>query len=171
MPSNCAAGEDTWESLGQQEDQTSQSWRKSTLSIHWKDWCWRWSSNTLATWCEEPTHWKKRWCWERLKAEGEKGKRGWDGWMASLTQRTWVWVNFRSWWWTGKIGMLLSMVLQRIGHGWATELYWFCELQGFRCICNDKKEFGDELKERKESKSPPVFLFEQELGKSYYPLR
>ena len=91
------------------------------------------------------------------------------GW--SPTQWTWAWVSFRSWWWTGKIGMLLSMVLQRIGHGWATELYWFCELQGFRCICNDKKEFGDELKERKESKSPPVFLFEQEPGKSYYPLR
>ena len=57
--------------------------RKSTLSIHWKDWCWSWSSNTLATWCEEPTHWKRTWCWERLKAEGDD--RGWDGWMASPT--------------------------------------------------------------------------------------
>ena len=59
--------------------------RKSTLNIHWKDWCWSWSSNTLATWCEEPTHWKRTWCWERLKAGGEGDDRGWDGWMASPT--------------------------------------------------------------------------------------
>ena len=59
-------------------DQTSQFWRKLTLNIHWKDWCWSWNSNTLATWCEEPTHWKRPWCWERLKAQGEGGNRGWD---------------------------------------------------------------------------------------------
>ena len=69
---NCDAGEDSWESPGQQGDQTSQSWRKSTLNIHWKDWCW--SSNTLATWFEELTHWKRPWCWERLKRQEEKGK-------------------------------------------------------------------------------------------------
>ena len=61
---------------------------KSTLNIHWKDLCWSWSSNTLATWCKEPTHWKKPWCWERLRAGGEGDDRGWDGWMASLTQWT-----------------------------------------------------------------------------------
>ena len=54
--------EKTWESLGLQGDQTSQSWRKLTLNIHWKGWCWSWSSNTLATWCKEPTHWKRPWC-------------------------------------------------------------------------------------------------------------
>ena len=54
------------------------------MNIHWKDWCW--SSNTLATWCKEMAHWKTSWCWERLKARGEGGNRGWDGWMASLTQ-------------------------------------------------------------------------------------
>ena len=43
------------------------------LNIHWKDWCWNWSSNTLATWCEESIHWKRPWCWERLKAKGEEG--------------------------------------------------------------------------------------------------
>ena len=59
--------------------------KKSTLNIHWKDWCWSWSSNTLATWCEELTHWKRPWFWERLKA-GEGDDRGWDGWMASLIQ-------------------------------------------------------------------------------------
>ena len=53
------------------------------------DWCWRWSSNTLATWCEELTHSKRPWCWERLKAGGERDDRGWDGWMASLTRWTW----------------------------------------------------------------------------------
>ena len=53
-------------------------------NIHWKDWCWSWSSNTLAIRCEELTHWKRPWCWERLKAEGEGDNTGWDGWMASL---------------------------------------------------------------------------------------
>ena len=60
--------------------------KKITPEYSWKDWCWSWSSNTLATWCKEPTHWKRPWCWERLKAGGERGDRGWDGWMASLTQ-------------------------------------------------------------------------------------
>ena len=59
--------------------------KKSTLNIQWKDWCW--SSNTLATWCGQPTHWKESWCWERLKA-GEAGDGGWDGWMAPSTQWT-----------------------------------------------------------------------------------
>ena len=58
--------------------------------IHWKDWCWSWNSNTLATSCEELTHWKRPWCWERLKAGGEGDNRGWDGWMASPTRWTWV---------------------------------------------------------------------------------
>ena len=61
-----------------------------------KDWCWSLNSNSLATWCEELTHLKRPWCWERLKAGGEGDDRGWDGWMASLTQWIWVWVNSRS---------------------------------------------------------------------------
>ena len=68
---------------------------QSVLNIHWKDWCWSWSSNTLATWCEEETHLKRPWCWERLKAGGEGDDRGWDGWMASLTWWAWVWANLR----------------------------------------------------------------------------
>ena len=52
--------------------------RKSVLNSHWKDWCWSWNSNTLATWCEEPTHWKRLWCWDRLGAGGEGDDRGWD---------------------------------------------------------------------------------------------
>ena len=58
------------------------------------------------------THWKRPCCWKRLKAGGEGDDRGWDDWMASPTRRTWVWVSSRSWWWTGKPGMLQSMGLQ-----------------------------------------------------------
>ena len=75
--------------------------RKSILNFHWKDWCWSWNSKTLATWCKELTHWQRPWHWERLKA-GEGAERGWDGWMASPTQWTGVWVNSGSWLWTGK---------------------------------------------------------------------
>ena len=69
------------------------------------------------TWCKELTHWKRLWRWERLKA-GEGDDRGWDGWMASLTWWTWVWVNSRGWWWTGRPGVLQFMGLQRIRHDW-----------------------------------------------------
>ena len=82
--------------------------RISVLSVHWKDWCWSWNSNTLATWCKELTHLKRPWCWERLRAGGEGDDRRWDGCMASPTQWTWVWVNSRSCCWTGKPGVLQS---------------------------------------------------------------
>ena len=88
-------------------------------NIHWKDWCS--SSNTLATWCEEPTHWKSPWCWERLKAGGEGDDRGWDGWMTSPTWWTWVWASSGSWWWTGRPGFLWSTGWQRVGHDWVAE--------------------------------------------------
>ena len=81
------------------------------------------NSNTLATSCEELTHWKRLWCWEGLWAGGGDD-RGWDGWMASLTRWTWVWVNSRSWWWTGRPGVPGFMGWQRVGHDWATELNW-----------------------------------------------
>ena len=73
-----------------------------------------WNSNTLATWFEEPTHWKRPWCWEGLRAGGEGDDRGWDGWMATPTQWTWVWVNSGSWWWAGRPGVLWFMGSQRI---------------------------------------------------------
>ena len=85
---------DSWESLWLQGDPTSQSQRKSVLNIH-----------TLATWCKELTHWKRPSCWERLKVRGEGDYRGWDGWMASPTQWTWVWISSGSWWWTGRPGV------------------------------------------------------------------
>ena len=90
--------------------------------VHWKDWCWGWNSNTLATWCKELTHLKRPWCWEGLKAGGEGDDRGWDGWMASPTQWTRVWVESRSRWWTGRPDVLQFMGSQRVGHDWATEL-------------------------------------------------
>ena len=64
----------------------------------------------------------RAWRWERLKAGGERGDRGWDGWVASPTQWTWVWARSRSWWWTGRPGVLQSVGSQRVGHDWATEL-------------------------------------------------
>ena len=99
---NCGIREDSWESLGLQGDSTSPSLRKSVLNIHWKDWWWSWNYNTLATSCKELTHWKRIWCREGLGAGGEGDDRGWDGWMVPLTRWTWVSVNSRSWWWTGR---------------------------------------------------------------------
>ena len=102
--------------------------------VHRKDWCWSWNSNILANWCEELTQWKRPWCWERLRAgEGDDG--GWDGWMASPTQWTWVWVHSGSWWWTGRPGVLQLMRSQRVGHDWATELNW-TEVNWDHCLIN-----------------------------------
>ena len=91
----------------------SNKW-KPTLNIPWKDRCWSWSSNTLATWCEKLTLWKRAWYWERLRAGGRGGYRGWDGWMASLIQWTCIWANSGRQWRTGNAGMLQSMALQWI---------------------------------------------------------
>ena len=104
--------------------------------VHLKDWCWSWNSNILATSCEELTHWKRLWCWEGLGAGGEGDDRGWDGWMASTTRWTWVWVNSGSWWWTGRPGMLQFMESQRVGHDWVTELNWTdCIEIGLILVC------------------------------------
>ena len=82
----------------------------------------------LSTWYEELTHWKRHWCWEWLMVGGEGDARGWDGWMASPTWCTWVWASSRSWWWTGKLGVLQSMGSQRVRYNWVTEikysLFW-----------------------------------------------
>ena len=78
----------------------------------------------VATWCEELTHLKRPWCWERLKAGTEGDDRGWDGWMASLTWWTWVWIYSGSWWRIGRPGVLQSMGLQGVRHDWETELNW-----------------------------------------------
>ena len=115
--------------LGLQGDPTSPFWRRSALGFLGKVWCYSWNSNTLATSCKELIHWKRPWCWEGLGPGGKGDDRGWDGWMASLTRCTWVWVNSGKWWWTGRPGLLQFMGSQRVGHNWATELNW-TELMG-----------------------------------------
>ena len=82
-------------------------------------------------WCEELTHLKRPWCWETLRAGREGDDKGWDVWMASLTRWTSVWVNSKSWWWTGRPVMLQLMGLQRVGHDWVTERNWTEDM----CIC------------------------------------
>ena len=108
---------------------------KSTLNIHWKDW--GWSSNTLATWCRERTHWKGPRCWERLKVGGEGDDRGWDGWMASPTQWTRVWASSGRRWWTGNPGMLQSMGSQRVAHDWGA-ITIFCSRIGLNSAPRDR---------------------------------
>ena len=113
-----------WESFGLQGDPTSPPQRRSVLSVHWKDWYWSWNSNILATGCKELTPWKRPWCLKRLKTGGKGDSRGWDDWMASQTQCTWVWVNSGSWWWAERPGVLQSMGSQRVRDDWETGLNW-----------------------------------------------
>ena len=84
-------------------------------------------AETPVLWLPRAKSWligKKPWCWEGLRAGGEGDGRRWDGWMASPTRWTWIWVNSGSWWWTGRPGMLRFMGSQRVGHNWVTELNW-----------------------------------------------
>ena len=92
-----------------------------------KDWCWSRSSSTLATWCEEQTHWKRPWCWERVKAGGKGETEDEIGWMASPTQWTWVWANSGRWWRTGEPSVLQSIGWQRIRHDWVTKNKTLCQ--------------------------------------------
>ena len=118
----------------------------SVLNIRWKDWGWNWNSNTLATWCKELTHWKRPWCWERLRAR-EGNDRGWDGWWHHQLNGQWVWVNSGSWWWTGRPGVLRFIGSQRVGHEWANELTELtCLLQGFdHWLLSDSSSFVGSL--------------------------
>ena len=111
-------------SLGLQGDPTSPSYRRSVLGVHWRDWCWSWNSNTLANWCEELTHLKTPWCWERLRAGGEGDDRGSDGWMASPTWWTWIWVGSGVGDGQGGLACCASWGHKRVGHDWVTELNW-----------------------------------------------
>ena len=94
----------------------------------------KWNSNSSATWCEELTHLERSWCWERLKVGGE-GDRGWDCWMVSPIQWTWVWVGSESWWWTGRPGMLQSMGSQS-----RTRLSNWTELNQFQIEWTKKEQ-------------------------------
>ena len=84
-------------------------------------------AETPTLWPPDAKSWLIPWCWERLRAGGEGNNRRWDGWMASPTQQTWVWVHLGSWWWTGWPGVLQFMGSQRVRHDWATELNWTLE--------------------------------------------
>ena len=110
----------------------------SESQIQLSDWAWKYPIQqanyyfisfcvSWATWCEELTHWKGPWCWERLKA-GEGDDRGWDGWMASSTRWIWVWASSGRWWWAGEPGVLQSMELQRVGHDLVTKQQQCCSL-------------------------------------------
>ena len=116
---SCGVGEDSWEFLGLQGDETSQSSRKSILNIHWKDWCWSWNSNALAIWSDA-----NNWLLGKDFYEGRRRRGQWRiRWLiASPTWWTWVWASSQSWWWTEKHGGLQSVRSQRVGHDWATEL-------------------------------------------------
>ena len=104
----------------------------------------RTDAEAVIIWLLFPTGWKRPWCWERLRAGGEGDDSQWDGWMASQTQWTWVWVDSGSWWWTRRPGVLWFMGLQRVGHDWATELNWkffcksFCVREGLP-VCDKHK--------------------------------
>ena len=87
--------------------------------------------NPLATWCEELTHLKRPWCWERVKVGGEGDHRGLDHWIASPTQWTWVWVNSRSWWWTGKLACCSPWCCKQLRLSDWTKWRW----PYFICVC------------------------------------
>ena len=112
----------------------------------------------LATSCKELTHWKRLWCWEGLGTGGEEDDRGWDGWMASPTRWTWVWVNSGSWWWTGRSGVLWFMGSQRVRHDWVTELNW-TEHTGMSWYSNGKPDDFRKVNKRTEWTSEYAYNF------------
>ena len=124
MPLNCGVGEDSQESLGLQGDQAMEILKEISPEYSLEGLMLKLKLPYLGHLMRRTDSLEKPWCWERLKAGGEGDDRGWDGWMAPLTQWTKVWVNPGSWWWTGRFGMLQSMGSQRVGHDWATELSW-----------------------------------------------
>ena len=99
---------------------------------------------------------------ERLKAGGEGDNRGWDGWMASLTQQTWFWASSGSWWWTGKPGVL-SMGLQRVRQNWVTELNWT------EFIHSEKLLWQYWLTVQKKKNLTSLHWYESFCGKPPYP--
>ena len=118
---NC--GVKTLESpLDCKEIQPGSSYRKSVRSIHWKDWFWSRISNTFTTWCKELTQLKRPWCWDRWKARAEGNNRGWDWWMASLTQWTWIWGKLQELVIEKEASCVQYMGSQRFRHDCVTEL-------------------------------------------------
>ena len=144
---NCGVGEDSWESLGLQGDPTSHS--KENQS-----WVFIGRTDEAETAILGPPDTKSWHIWETLllgKIEGRRrmGQQK-DGWMASPTQWTGVWVNSRSWWWIGRPGMLQSMGSQRVRHNWATEVNWIPNSQAFRLSLNYITGFLDSIASRQQ---------------------
>ena len=121
---NCGVGEDSWESLEMQGDQlVHPKGDQSLVFIGRTDV----EAETPILWPPDAKSWLISEDADAGKDWGQEEKgddRGWDGWMASLTQWTWVWMGSGSWWWTGRPGMLRFIGLQRVRHDWATELNW-----------------------------------------------
>ena len=119
---NCGVGEDSWESLALQGDQSilkeiSPGCSLEGLMLKLK-------LQYFGHLMRRVDSLEKTLMLEGIGAGGEGDDRGWDGWMASPPQWMWVWVNSGSWWWTGRPGMLQFMGSQRVGHHWATEMNW-----------------------------------------------
>ena len=135
---NCCVGVDSLESLGLQGDPTSPSQKRSVLGVHWKDWSWSWNSNTLATWCKELSHLKNP---DAGKVWGQEEKGTTEDELAGWHQWTWVRVDSRRWWWTGRTGMLIFMgrkesdMAERLN--W-TEMTWIFEETIFNQVHNNQ---------------------------------
>ena len=154
MLSNCGPGEDSWESLDNKEikpvnPKGNQPWifigrtdTEAEAPILWPPGVKSWLAG------------KKIWCWERLAAGGEGAGRGWDGWMASPTLWTWVWVSFGSWWWTGRPGVLQSMGSQRGEHDWATQQQKQKDHFGSEVLVSKSKMFQDCQHEDMSNRAP-----------------
>ena len=121
---NCGVGEDSWESLGLQGDPTSPFWRRSAPGISLEGMMLKLKLQYFGHLMQTVDSLEKTVMLGGIGDRREGNDRGWDGWMASLTRWTWVWVNSGSWWWTGRPGVLWFMGSQRVGHDWATELNW-----------------------------------------------
>ena len=162
---NSGAGEDSWESLGVQGDQASQYLSKSTLNIHWEDWCWGWNSNTLATWCEELTHWKRPWCWgdwrqEKAAAEDEMVRyhhllnghefeqtsgdgEGLEAWCAVIQGVTKSWTQLNEW---------IATTMPR-GSSWVSAQA--CRLCPLPCLVTEPNTCGSHPRAPSPATQPP----------------
>ena len=121
----CGVWEESWESLGLQADPTSPFWGRSALGFLWKEMMIKLKLQYFGHLMQRVNSLEKTLMLGKIAGRRRRGwDRGWDGWMASPTQWTWVWVNSGSWWGTGRPGVLWFMGSQRVGHDWATELNW-----------------------------------------------